>query len=247
MTLHSMRSIFAGPAVLFVVAVCGGAARVGAQSDDARPFHVVAFTTGATAMDVSALNTQLSAARFAGLSNGGVTYGATGHYAFGRALLGADIARTIYGNEWLDNGRSDELNAMEFVGNASYAIVSTREWNVYPTLGVGLGKFDVTLRDRNVAGGTTTATPTFAEVAQNPGQSTTLSGSHLLFNVGGGVDYLITRSALGTAGVVFGARAGYSLSPHNTTWTSGGRTVIAGPDASSGGPFVRVVIGFGGR
>src|SRR5258708_22820650 len=115
-----MRSILAGPAVLLVVAACSVAEKAGAQSDDARPFHVLALTTGATNMTVDALNTQLAAARFSGLSNQGITYGATGHYAFGRSLIGADVARTTYGNQWLDNARSVDLNSILFPGTASH-------------------------------------------------------------------------------------------------------------------------------
>src|SRR5260221_6959355 len=241
-----MRSILAGPAA-FIVAMSALAGRVGAQSNDAHPFHVLAFTSGAINMAVDALNTQLAAARFSGLSNHGISYGATGHYAFGRALLGADVAHTTYGNEWLDNGRSDDLNSTQVAGTASYAIFSDRNWTVFPTLGVGVGKFDVTLRDRNGTTGTTATTPTFAEIAQNPGQSTTVSGTHMLFNVGGGADYLITRSALGTRGGVFGVRAGYSLAPHNTTWTAGGHNVLAAPDTSSARPVLPVLSGTSGR
>src|SRR5258708_37484035 len=99
-------------------------------------------------MALAALDAELASARFSGLSNQGISYGATGHYAFGRALLGADVAHTTYGNEWLDNGRSDDLNSTQVAGTASYAIFRHRNWTVFPTLRVGLGQFDVTLRDR---------------------------------------------------------------------------------------------------
>jgi hypothetical protein len=241
-----MRSLLIQSSVAFLVAA---APAVGAQSTAYEPtaFHVVGFSTGATSMSVSAINSQLTQAGFAGLSNDGISYGVTGHFAWGRAHLGVDVTRTTFGEEGLSNGRTDDLSATQFVGTAGYAIIAMPRISVFPILGVGIGQFDVTLRDRNGGTRTTTAQPTFAEVAQNPGASSTIAGRHLLFSVGVGGDLLVTRIGADHAGVVFGVRAGYHASPNRTTWTLAGREVLAGPDASAGGPFVRVVIGFGGR
>lgn len=220
-----------------------------AQVEQTRPqaFHAIVVTTGATTMKVDALNGSLTGARFAGLSNDGISYGASGHYAHGRAMLGVDYARTTFGEEGLSNGRSDDLSAMQVVATVSYAILTAPRLSIYPTLGVGTGKFDVALRDRAGGASTTATDPTFAEVAANPGSATTISGRHLVYSVGGGADYLVTRSARDAFGIVLGIRAGMMLAPNRTTWTAGGRNVIAGPDASAGGPFLRIVVGVGGR
>jgi hypothetical protein len=214
---------------------------------DGQPFHALTFTTGGTWMVVDALNAQLANASFAGLSNDGISYGANGYYAVGRAMLGVDFAQTAYGEEGLSSGRTDALTARQLLGTASYAIIATRRFSLFPTLGVGAGHFDVALRDRSGTAATTTAQPTFAELAQSPGLESIVVGSHLLYSVGGGADYLITRTQADAVGVVFGVRAGFLVAPNRTTWTTGDRTVLAGPDASSGGPFIRVVIGIGGR
>jgi len=83
-------------------------------------------------------------------------------------------------------------------------------------------------------------------VAQAPGTESRMSGRHLLFSFGGGPDYLVSR-ADSAVGVVLGVRAGMSASPNRTTWTRNGQTVLAGPDASAGGPYLRVVVGLGAR
>ena len=198
-------------------------------------------------MSVDAMNVMLTKNGFAGLSNDGISYGANAYYAFGRALLGADYARASYGEEASSADRTDALRAQQFAFTASFAVVATPHLSIYPTLGVGLGTFDVSVRNRS--GGTTasSAQPTFEEVAQSPGTESTLSGSHLLYTLGGGADYLVTRGASDHSGVVFGARAGLAVAPNRTTWSTSGRTVVAGPDASSGGPFLKVFIGFGGH
>lgn len=217
------------------------------MAQDTSAFHAIVFTSGAMMMKVDGLNGMLTNAKFAGLSNDGVSYGVSSYYAYGRALLGMDLSHVAYGEEGLSNGRSDDLNATQVLATASYTVVATGRLNVFPQLGIGAGRIDVTLRDRSETAGTAQASPTFDEVAQTPGQSTLVSGHHLLFSVGGGADFLVTRRTSDKVGIVFGARGGYLVAPNRTTWASGGRMVITGPDASAGGPFLRVVIGIGGR
>lgn len=230
--------------LLAVASVAAGAQ--GAGLGDDHPFQALVFTTGAATMSVDALNAVLTGERYAGLSNDGISYGASGYLSFGRALLGADVARTTFGEEGLNNGRTTDLNSAQYLATASYAVASTGRLNVFPTLGVGMGHFDVTLREKNGAA-PATGEQTFAARAQNPGSETILSGKHLLYSLGGGADYLVTRGAADHRGVVFGIRAGMLFAPNRTTWSAAGSRVIAGPDASAGGPFVRVAIGIGGR
>ena len=217
------------------------------RGQESAPFHALAFTSGATMMKVDGLNGMLRDARFAGLSNDGVSYGMSGYYAYGHALLGADVSRVAYGEEGLSNGRSDDLNATQLLATASYAIVDNGRLNLFPQLGIGAGRFDITLRDRSGGAATAQSTPTFDEVAQSPGPSTIVSGHHLLFSIGGGADLLIARRATDNLGVVFGVRGGYLVAPNRTTWTREDRPVITGPDASAEGPFLRIVVGVGGR
>lgn len=208
-------------------------------------FHVAALSTGMSTMSVDALNARVTPTQFAPLSNDAVSFGASGYVAVGRALLGAEVARSSFGEEGLDNGRTDELSALHGVVTAGYALVATEHVSIYPQLGVGLGRVAVSLRDRSGTSAAQTQ-PTFDEVAQAPGAESRLTGRHLVYSLGAGADYLVTRAGA-SRGVVLGVRAGLLASPNRTTWTRDGETVVAGPDAAVGGPFVRVVVGFGGR
>jgi len=226
-----------------VVAASASAQGIGAG--DGRPFHAFVLTTGMSTMSVDALNARMAPSRFAPLSNDAVSYGAGGYLAIGRALLGADVARSAFGEEGLDNGRTDELSAMQGMATVAYAIVSTARLTVFPQLGVGVGRLEVSLRDR-VGAGTSASQPTFDEVAQSPGTESRMSGRHLLYSFGGGADYLVSRAG-SPIGVVLGIRAGMLASPNRTTWTRDGQSIVAGPDAAAGGPYARVVVGLGGR
>lgn len=233
--------------------LCVGAALAAAASASAqgaglgagRPFRALVLTTGMSTMSVDALNARMTASQFAPLSNDAVSFGASGYVAIGRALIGAEVARSAFGEEGLNNGRTDELSAIHGLVTAGYAIVSSERLTVFPQLGVGLGRLELSLRDQSGAT-TSSAPPTFDEVVQAPGSESRMSGRHLVYAFGGGVDYLVSRAGSPT-GVVLGVRAGMLASPNRTTWTRGGQRVAAGPDAAAGGPYLRFVIGVGGR
>lgn len=228
------------------VALPGAATAQGAGAGEGRPFSTLVLSTGATLMSVDAINARLIPAGFAGLSNDAITYGASGYVAIGRGLLGAELGRSTYGEEGLNNGRTDDLNSRFAMATAGYALYASHHLSVFPELGVGAGTVDVTLRNR---AGTATATPqpTFDEVAQAPGPESTLSGRHLLFSVGVGADYLVLPAAASEWGVVFGVRGGVLVAPNRTTWSRSGSDVGAGPDGAPEGPFLRVVVGVGHR
>jgi hypothetical protein len=217
----------------------------GAGMGAGHAFHTVALSTGMSTMSVDALNARMTPTQFAPLSNDAVSFGANGYVAVGRALLGAEVARSSFGEEGLDNGRTDELSSLHGLVTAGYALVATEHLSVYPQLGVGLGRLAVSLRDRT-ATSTAQPQPTFDEVAQAPGAESRLTGRHLVYSLGAGADFLVTRAGA-SRGVVLGVRAGLLASPNRTTWSRDGDTVVAGPDAAMGGPFLRVVVGYGGR
>lgn len=214
---------------------------------DGRPFRAVALTFGTSSLSVDPVNAILSNAGFADLPTHAVTLGGGGYYAFGRALLGADVARASTTESRPVNGRSDQATSWQGTVTVGYAVVATNRLSIYPSLGVGLGRLDVRLQ--STTGGATTAQPqpTFAELAQNPGGESTVAGSHLLFNIGVSEDYLLTNPTPTGFGITFGIRAGFALAPHRTTWRTAGAPVLAGPDASAGGPFLRIAVGLGSR
>ena len=235
--------------LLCVGAVLGAAASASAQGvgvGAGRPFHALVLSTGMSTMSVGALNARMAASQFAPLSNDAVSYGASGYIASGRALLGAEAARSAFGEEGLNNGRTDELAADHALATVAYAIVATERLTVFSQLGVGVGRLHVTLRDRSGTVSASSSEPTFDEVAQSPGAESRMTGRHLVRAVGGGADYLVSRAG-SSKGVVLGVRAGVLASPNRTTWTRSGQRIVAGPDAAAGGPYLWLVVGLGGR
>lgn len=214
---------------------------------NAQPFHAIALTAGAAALSVDPVNAVLTNSGFSSLPSRAMVGGAAAYFAFGRALLGANVQRARVGERGSGNGRTDDLTANAVAITGGYAVVSTNRLSVYPMVGVGLGRFAVTLHDNSGAPAATATQPTFAELAQSPGAASTLAGTHLVFDVGMGQDYLLKAPAQEGASVTIGVRAGIVAAPNRTTWRSGARTVVAGPDASVGGPYLRVAVGVARR
>jgi hypothetical protein len=184
-------------------------------------------------------------AQFASISNDAVSYGGSGYFSYGRALLGAELHRVAYGEEGLKNGRTDDLSAIQGMLDVGFAVVSTKSLSVYPQLGVGLGRVSVTLRERN-GSAPGWVEPTFDEIAATPGAESVIDAKVLLYSIGAGADYLVAPRG-SSKGVVLGVRAGFQTSPNRALWTHGGESVPAGPDVGPGGRFLRVTVGIGGR
>lgn len=219
------------------------AQNVGAGSG--KPFGVFALATGMATMSVDALNARLVPSQFASISNDAVSYGASGYFSYGRALLGAELHHSSFGEEGLNNGRTDDLSAIQGTLDVGYAVVSTKSLSVFPQLGVGMGRVNVTLRERNGAR-TGWVEPSFDEIATSPGPESVLEAKVLLYSIGAGADYLVTPRGA-SKGVVLGVRAGVQSSPNRALWTRGGESVSAGPDVGPGGRYLRVIVGVGGR
>ena len=127
--------------LLCVGAVLGGAVSASAQGVGAgpgRPFHALVLTTGMSAMSVGALNARMAASQFAPLSNDAVSYGVSGYLASGRAMVGAQVARSAFGEEGLNNGRTDALSSVHVLATVAYAVLSTERLTVFPQIGVGV-------------------------------------------------------------------------------------------------------------
>ena len=219
------------------------AQNVGAGSQPS--FGALMLSTGMAMMSVDALNARMTSSQFAGLSNDAVSYGVSGRFAYSRALIGAEFNRSAYGEEGLNNGRTDDLSSVQGAITVGYAVLSTTHLSIFPEVGAGLGMVNVVLRDRN---GVQSAAvePSFDEIAQTPGPESTLSAKALLYSFGGGADYLIAPRGA-RKGVVFGLRAGVLASPNRAIWTRGGQSVSAGPDVGPGGRYLRLMVGLGGR
>lgn len=242
---HCPRIAVTG-ALLALTVVCARAQDAPANPSIA-PFNNVFVSVGNAFSNVNLLNERFDSTKYDAIAGHGFSIGVGGYVPYGRALFGAEYHAADFGFESTGTGRTNKMNSSYWMGTVGYAVYTTWHFNVLGFLGVGMGTTKLNVSDRN--GGPTVATnidPLFNDVLNNPGFSSTLTGSYSVFQPGIGVDYLILRTDKSQVGFTVGVRLGTTISPHRTSWTYEGRNVVGAPDAGPVGSFVRLTFGVGG-
>lgn len=228
-----------------------GALPIGAQEipvdPPVAPFSNIFISLGNAFTNVDALNVRFDSTRYDAIAGHGYSIGGGGYFPFGRALFGAEYHDADFGSESTAIGRTNKMQSSYWMATVGYALYTTWQFNFVGYLGVGMGTTRLNVSDRN--GGPTVAPgidPLFNDILNNPGFSSTITGSYTVFQPGLGADYLMLRAKDSHAGVTFGVRFGTTISPHRTTWSYEGRDVVGAPDAGPVGGFVRLSVGIGG-
>ena len=213
------------------------------------PFASVFLATGANLTSTDGINEYIRKGGYFAVSNDAISYGGGVRGTWGRLVLGGEFASVDYGEEGNpDNGRNIGLKSKYYLAQAGYAWYAGRHLNVYPMLGVGVGRVILTLSDRNGGGAPAAGKQvTFPEVVLHPNGSSDLTGNYLLFEPAIGADWLVLRSVADRFGVSVGARLGKRIAPNRATWKLDGTKVVGGPDAGPDGTFMRLTIGIGWR
>jgi hypothetical protein len=113
---------------------------------------------------------------------------------------------------------------------------------VYPRIGLGGGGMGLWIENDSVVG--------FDEVLANPQESGAARREPVLSRVSAVLDIGIGAELLPRGrgrGPLIGVRLGYLAAPVNTDWQLYDHSVVGGPAASIGGPYIRGVIGAGWR
>jgi len=119
-----------------------------------------------------------------------------------------------------------------------YAVVSSGDLNIYPLIGFGGGGMWLQIGKNN-----------FDDILEDPVRNANLTGGIFMFNFALGSDYLIKVKEYekNKGGIVFGFRAGYTYTPWNGAWWTDNISIKGGPKIGMTGPYIRFMIGFGGK
>ena len=117
------------------------------------------------------------------------------------------------------------------------------EFRIYPLIGIGGGGLSVDITDTRAA--------SFGDILRNPARSSHLESGTFLMQGALGVDYLINFSddPFRAGGVLIGLRVGYVINPmyKDMVWDNDGAPIGNGPTDVFHGPYVRLMLGGGGR
>ncbi len=226
---------------------------LGAQACDCRtplfPARWSVFvSTGAALTQTTTINARLATDGYAAVSDDAIVIGLGGYGSFGPLRLGVESVNLDAGEESTPGGRFARLQAHYSTITLGWDLVPRARYSIVPTLGVGRGKYVLTVGDLS-GGGVTPASPqpSFDEVLAAPGPVSRLAGGHWIWEPMIAGDLLLTRGATRSRGITLGLRAGYRIAPNRPEWRYRGDRASGGPVDQAAGPIVRLTVGVGGR
>jgi hypothetical protein len=195
------------------------------------------FSAGGARVETAELDDELTAAGYPTFGRQMITVGGGGYGVHGSGILIGGEGHGVFTGDAAHEGRSVSLSGGFGLFNVGYMAPLTGRVRAYPLLGFGGG-------GTNLRIGSAPTDEPFRAFLDDPNRQTSLTRASLLVSVGGGLEFRSSRSA---GGVLVGVRAGYMFAPVSSAWRLDGNVVGSAPDASLAGPFVRVIVGAGGR
>ena len=215
------------------------AATAGAAGDPVARGGAGYFLMGGTRPDLGSLNTVLTRSGYPGLPASYITVGGGGHAFIGRLALGGEVHRlAARGNASPDWNTSLSGSCGFF--DIGLTLHSGMDFAVYPLFGIGAGSMTLKIASRGPA--------SFGDVLEAPGRGSHLQKSGFLMQIALGADRWLGPVRSGRrSGFFVGLRAGYVFAPGGGSWELEGIEAAGGPRAGWTGPYIRIIIGAGGR
>jgi hypothetical protein len=202
------------------------------------------FMLGWTGLELDDLNTALEAQGYPGFGKDFLTIGGGGHAMLGRLVLGGHGHAFRGGDETVSLGGINYNTSLD--GGAGFfdmgfIAYAHDGFTLTPMVGLGGGGYELEILEREA--------PTFNEVLQDPGRSSRMSNSAFLIDAGAQFDFIITggHRRHGRGGILLGVRAGWVFAPWVGNWSLESQEIAGGPDVGPTGPYVRFLIGGGGK
>lgn len=225
--------------VLVGLLLCGMAPSGWAQSkDESSPPSVGVgggfFSVGVHETALDDLNARL---RSAGYSTVATTLVAVGGGGYGivadRFIIGGE-GYGLIGPSRTTGGRTITAGGGYGVLTLGYQFRPTPRWRVHPLLGLGGGGVNLNIGS--------TGADDFGDVLQNPNRSATVTRGTLLVSLGAGAEYRFLGDGA-EEGLQVGVRTGYLWAPSSADWELGDDALDGGPEATLGGPYLRLHVG----
>ena len=198
------------------------------------------FSFGVHFLDIDDLNDRLSNQGYTEFPTYFYTIGGGGHGILENGIVVGGEGHAIMERDETTGTFETSLGGGYGFFNLGYAVYQQNNLSVYPMLGIGGGSVSMKITDSEA--------PLFDDVLADPKRSAELSTGGFLFDIAVGLDYLFT---VGTTqeegGFMFGFKAGYTFSPSDNDWKMNGNEINGGPDFGITGPYIRLMVGGGGR
>ena len=196
---------------------------------------------GGSRLDIDVLNDRLTSKGYSSFTDGFLSigggflskknsrwlFGAEGHY-----LIAEEKNNTIPNGSF-----KTMLSAAYGFLDVGYALVSSGGLNIFPLIGIGGGGTWLQIGKKD-----------FDDILEGPQRNASVSSGTFLLNFALGSDYLIkSKDEKKGEGLVLGFRMGYTYTPWECGWWSDTISIDGGPKMGVTGPYIRFMIGFGGK
>lgn len=199
----------------------------------------IGFAFGGSKLDLDDLDAALAAEGFNSLESSDYSAGLSGYkLTDGGLIIGVEIqgsGQTVF---------SDSLKAAVSVNSIMFhvgrVVLGRDGLKIFPLVGIGSSSVGIRMDSRAF-------TPTFGQVLAQPLRESRMNAGGLALQLAIGVDSHIRFSHKRgrRAGLLLGARVGYTYKPGEVTWQMEGGDVLGGPSADVSGPFFRLHVGMG--
>jgi len=198
------------------------------------------FQAGYFGLDLDELNGSLAGAGFPSLGHGFLSLGGAGYGNRGRFLIGGEGHGLLGQDETTADG-AYQISASGGYGlfRVGYLAFSENGFDVFPVIGIGGGALGIKIAERSA--------PTFEDVLDSPGRSSSLSTGMFLMDASIEANYRIdvaNEEDGRRGGFLVGLQVGYAFAPGETSWRLDEiNGVAAGPQFQIEGLHVRVSLG----
>jgi len=202
------------------------------------------FMVGGNMLDLDVLNNSLANAGYSEFSNNLISIGGGGHAFVNKLIIGGNGGALIGGEGHGTNASGNfktSLTAGYGFFDLGYVLHSKGGLVIYPLLGLGGGGVTLGIAE--------SAVPSFNDVLTDPKRSVKLTTGGFLVSFSIGMNYLVNfeEKENEVGGLIFGLQVGYIYAPIQGDWDMDLVDISGGPDVNVNGPFVRFLIGGGGR
>jgi len=197
------------------------------------------FSLGGSIIDIDALNSRLENKGYPKFSKNFFSLGGGGYGIIGNIIIGGE------GHGLIEKETSSNSCGVSFACgygffDIGYIIYSTEKLFLYPFLGIGGGGMSLKIIEKE--------SPDFDKLLESPEGNAELSSGGFLIHLSLGADYSLKqyKCKRGKSRLIFGIRAGYIFTPFKGDWEMNDFKVSNAPKMGITGPYVRLLVGFGG-
>lgn len=196
--------------------------------------------TGGSILDVNDLNGAMGARSYEAFSDRFFSLGGGLHLVLNQAVIAGEAHALLTEQGSVTNGTyTATLSGAYGALGAGYLVYEGEAFDLYPLIGVGWGRTVLEFVERGA--------PTFDEILDTPARGARLRSSSPVVSFTLAGDYVFEAGRGTRKGFLIGLRAGYAYAPVQGDWSLGDVDIPAGAAMTVTGPFVRVLIGVGGR